>query len=207
MNDNGATRGQGNACADAGPCCYLKSDAHREACPARVNCTSWSRATQPPAPPTTCPPPPPGACDRGWRWPRENRSGCACTALALKPGAGQVAYPGNASLSTRVWQDRPYPWGGDAILVGTEVHAFISEFANHCPMTYGTWYTSTHIRHAVAPADRDGRPAGPFVARDVAVPRAAGNAVLLKSRTADGYYVMLFTNRPGLQNLGAENGF
>ena len=27
-------------------------------------------------------------------------------------------------------------------------------------MTYGTWYTSTHIRHAVAPADASGRPKG-----------------------------------------------
>ena len=113
--------GKATGCSDSiGPCCYLKDAAESEPCPPTFNCTSWSRvsptpAPPPPAPPSACPPPPPGACDRGWRWPVLNRSGCACTALALLPGAGAVAYPDNASLTTSVWEDRAYPWGGDAL--------------------------------------------------------------------------------------------
>ena len=81
-------------------------------------------------------------------------------------------------------------------------------------MTYGTWYSSTHIRHAVAPADvRTGLPLGPFVpARDAAIPRAAGNPVLLKgagtTTTADGYRVLFTTNQefaPPVRNCSGRD--
>jgi hypothetical protein len=173
------------------PMCYLKDAAQREACPAGEHCTSWS--DNPLAPAAKCPPSSP--CDRGWRRPALNHSGCDCTELALVGGTGVVAYPANTNLSTTVWQDRPYPWGGDAVEEGGTVHGFFAEFANHCPMTYGTWYTSTHIRHAVAIADPAGRPSSPFVAREIAIPRAAGNPVLIKHRTVDGYWLLYFTNQ------------
>jgi hypothetical protein len=175
-----------------GTVCYLKRAAIREACGPGERCVSWSRLAPEP------PPPPPGcaeACDRGWS---KDAVGC-CTVLALGSAgrpAGMVAYPHGADLNATAWEDRAYPWGGDAQLSadGTEVHGFFAEFANHCPMTYGTWYSSTHIRHAVAPADpKSGLPAGPFVARDIAVGRAAGNPVLLKPKTADGFHVLFTT--------------
>jgi hypothetical protein len=79
-----------------------------------------------------------------------------------------------------------------------QVHGFFAEFANHCPMTYGTWYSSTHIRHAVAPADpQTGLPSGPFVPRDVAIARAAGNPALMTKMgtTRDGFHVLFTTNQ------------
>jgi hypothetical protein len=185
-------------CPDGGPCCYLKGAAQREPCPPRFNCTSWSRVPPSPTPPepAPCGPPPPTApCDRGWQRPVLNHSGCGCSELALVPGTGTVAYPKNASLTTDEWEDRAYPWGGDAVFHDGAVHGFFAEWENHCPMTYGTWYTSTHIRHAVADADADGRPKGAFVAQNIAIPRAAGNPVLLKQRTADGYWLLFFTNQ------------
>lgn len=195
--------------------CYLKSAAVAEACPARENCTSWS-ASPLPSPPSPCPAAPTGACPTGWTFPRLNTSGCACTRLALESGAtGQVLYPAGANLSAITWEDRPYPWGGDCMILPESggsalhhpwrdsVHCWVAEFANHCPMSYGTWYSSTHIRHVVAPAGPTGLPAGPFAPLDVAIPRAAGNPVLLKQRTVDGFYVMFFTNRrfkPAVRN-------
>ena len=101
----------------------------------------------------------------------------------------------------QAWEDRPYPWGGDAVLSedGKALHGFVAEYSNHCPMTYGTWYSSTHIRHIVAPADPStGLPAGPFVAKDVAVQRAAGNPCLLKRagpQQASSVHVMYTTNQ------------
>jgi hypothetical protein len=74
-----------------------------------------------------------------------------------------------------------------------QFHCFFAEFENHCPMSYGTWYSSTHIRHATASS-----PMGPYTALDVAIPRAAGNPVLLKQKTADGFHVLYFTNQPFL---------
>jgi hypothetical protein len=163
--------------------CFLKSAAIIEHCGSGEACVSWSREAPPPSPqpPTPCKPTV-GDCDRGWM---KDDDGC-CTRLAL-PGAsspsGVIAYPHGANLSTTVWEDRQYPWGGDAVLDvnAAKIHGFFAEFSNHCPMTYGTWYSSTHIRHAVAPADtRTGIPTGPFVPKEVAIPRAAGNPALLK---------------------------
>eukprot|EP01043_Picozoa_sp_COSAG02_P049362 COSAG02_NODE_4949_length_4796_cov_12.701512_3_plen_521_part_00 len=184
--------------SDAGdPMCYLKDAAQREPCPPGQSCTSWSRVPPTPVPvPARCARAPGAApCDRGWRRPERNRSGCDCTELALVAETGAVAYPANANLSASTWQDRPYPWGGDAVVQNGTVHGFFAEFANHCPMTYGTWYTSTHIRHAVAVADSAGRPSSAFVPREIAIPRAAGNPVLIKHRTVDGYWLMYFTNQ------------
>ena len=179
-----------------GATCYLKRAAISEACEPGERCVSWSRS--PPRPPLPPPPPPPHcapkACDRGWS---KDAEGC-CTVLslgsALRP-AGVVAHPHGANLNATAWEDRAYPWGGDAQLSddGSLVHGFFAEFAGHCPMTCGTWYSSTHIRHAVAPADASGLPSGPFVAKDVAVARAAGNPVLLKAKTADGFHVLFTT--------------
>ena len=177
-----------------GAACYLKHAAVKEACEPGETCVSWSRAAPGPPPP---PPPPrcaPQACDRGWS---KDAEGC-CTALALGSAlrpAGVVAYPHGANLNATAWEDRAYPWGGDAQLSddGSVMHGFFAEFAGNCPMTYGTWYSSTHIRHAVAPADASGLPCGPFVAMDVAVSRAAGNPVLLKPKTADGFHVLFST--------------
>jgi hypothetical protein len=175
--------------------CYLKSAAVPEACEGGDICVSWSRAT--PLPPCSSA----HSCDRGWQ---KDAQGC-CTRLALASGSspvGVVALPHGANLSTNKWEDRPYPWGGDAVLSadGKQVHGFFAEFANHCPMTYGTWYSSTRIRHAVAPADAvSGLPNGPFVVKDIAIPTAAGNPVVLtkgrSTTTADGYHVLFTTNQ------------
>ena len=55
-------------------------------------------------------------------------------------------------------------------------------------MTYGTWTSSTHIRHATSAL-----PDGPWTSREVAVPPAAGNPVL--TRAPDGTFLMYFTNQ------------
>lgn len=69
----------------------------------------------------------------------------------------------------------------------TTYHGFFTEWMDHCPMTYGTWSTQTHIRHAVSRS-----PDGPWQALDVAVPAAAGNPVV--TRAPDGTYLLYFTN-------------
>jgi len=123
------------------------------------------------------------ACDVGWR-------GHDCSELALD-GNGSKAYPANGSFDAHAWEDRPYPWGGDCLVAEDGLyHCFFTEFMEHCPMTYGTWYSSTVIRHAVSAF-----PTGPYEPLDVAIPKAAGNPVLLKRKTPDGYYVMYFTNQ------------
>lgn len=195
------------------PVCYLKSAAVPEACEPGEVCVSWSRSPLPPPPsPSPCASTRP--CDRGWQ---KDAEGC-CTRLALSTASspvGIMAFPPRANLSTDVWEDRAYPWGGDAVLSadGTEVHGFFAEFANHCPMTYGTWYSSTQVRHAVAPADsHTGLPSGPFVPADIAIPRAAGNPVLLTKgaagTTADGYHVLFTTNHrfpPPVRNCAGRD--
>ena len=201
---NRSDPGGGDGGGAAAAICYLKSAAIPEPCdPDEKVCISWSRAPVPPLPP---PPPPPAwcqptvPCDRGWE---KDTQGC-CTRLALGGTPGIVAYPHGANLSATSWEDRPYPWGGDMALSddGTLVHGYFAEYSSNCPMTYGTWYSSTHIRHAVAPADlRTGLPRAPFVPTpDVAIPRAAGNPVLLKrpgtTSTPDGYRVLYTTNQP-----------
>ena len=69
----------------------------------------------------------------------------------------------------------------------TSDHAYVTEYQNHCPMTYSTWSTQTQIRHATSP-NLD----GPWTPLDVAVPDAAGNPVVAVA--PDGTILLYFTN-------------
>ena len=156
-------------CKHGQPCCFAKST--HDATGPKANCSSG-----------VLPLPPPPPCDRGWHGP-------ACGQLNLDAPAS-VVYPAQIDLAATAWEDRPYPWGGDCLADDEQYHCFFAEFDNHCPMSYGTWYSSTHIRHVTALT-----PTGPYTRRDVAVPRAAGNPVLLKPQPADGFHVLYFTNQ------------
>ena len=111
------------------------------------------------------------SCDATWTGPR-------CESLDLLPlDAKSPGFPPNAP-----WVDNPtlptaslFPWGG-AIAEdesGT-FHLFFTEYKNHCPMTFNTFYTATQIHHATAPG-----PTGPWTMREVAVPSGVSR---LKSR-------------------------
>ena len=88
--------------------------------------------------------------------------------------------PANVTLPT----DSVFTWGGAVVEDNGTYHGFFVEWLNHCPMTLNTFYTSTHIAHAVAPT-----PAGPWT-RGVAVPPAAGNPAL----SPDGEWLLYLSN-------------
>ena len=67
-------------------------------------------------------------------------------------------------------------------------HLFYTEWLNHCPITFDTFYTSTSIAHATAPMLL-----GPWTrAAAAVVPPAAGNPAL--SRAPDGTWLLYYTN-------------
>ena len=124
-------------------------------------------------------------CDATWTGPN-------CEALHLLPIEADAAgwpFP-NASwtvpaLPTRVVD---FPWGGAMAEepAGT-FHLFFTEWLNHCPMTFNTFYTSTQIAHATAPTAL-----GPWTRQRTVVPPAAGNPAL--SRAPDGTWLLYYTN-------------
>eukprot|EP01047_Picozoa_sp_COSAG01_P004668 COSAG01_NODE_155_length_23814_cov_12.061343_3_plen_539_part_00 len=204
----------GDNCTHAKPCCYLKSAASAPyRCP---NCTSWSeRGPLPPprpAPPPPAPAPPHarplphplpngggacasiedctlgGVCHGGKCLCDPQWTGSQCAQLHLLPARVGSGYPsdpvpGSVTLPT----NSSFTWGGAVVEENGTYHGFFVEWLDHCPMTYGTWSTQTHIRHAVSTLQD-----GPWRPLDVAVPNAAGNPVL--SRAPDGTWLLYFTN-------------
>ena len=120
------------------------------------------------------------ACDAAWR-------GAHCEALHLLPASRTAQYPRDANTAAQ----STWTWGGAAIRDGADgrVHMYVTEWQNHCPMTYPDFITQTHIVHVVADP-----PDGPFVRAEPAevVPTAAGNPVI--ARATDGTYLLYFTN-------------
>lgn len=124
-------------------------------------------------------------CDDTW-------TGPYCEALDLLPiEADAAGWPfakaawAPPSLPTTVG----FPWGGAMAEepAGT-FHLFFTEWLNHCPMTFDTFYTSTRIAHATAPTTL-----GPWTPqREAVVPPAAGNPAL--SRAPDGTWLLYYTN-------------
>lgn len=197
-------------CTHGEPCCFVKSAG--VAPYPQTNCTSWTRKTTPPARPPPPPQPQPlptplpdgggacnaehdctygGVCTNGYCVCDPQWTGVHCAQLHLLParvGSGYPTQPADTQLPT----NSTFTWGGAVISEtranGTLFHGFFTEWMEHCPMTYGTWSTQTHIRHAVSSRSPD----GPWEALDVPVPDAAGNPVV--SRAPDGTYLLYFTN-------------
>ena len=122
-------------------------------------------------------------CDATWTGPH-------CKHLHLLPVEARrpgfpVNGPGptNPSLPT----DSSFTWGGAMAEEGGLYHLFFTEWINHCPMTFNTFYTSTHIAHVTSPT-----PLGPWTRVGVAVPPAAGNPTITKA--PDGTWLLYFTN-------------
>lgn len=122
-------------------------------------------------------------CDATWTGPH-------CDQLHLLPARVGSGYPTGGAPSS-IPTNSTFTWGGAVVRDPDSptplFHGFFTEYLNHCPMTYGTWSTSTQIRHAISHS-----PAGPYMPSDVAVPDAAGNPVL--TRSPDGYWLLYFTN-------------
>eukprot|EP00039_Didymoeca_costata_P005885 m.85556 g.85556 ORF g.85556 m.85556 type:complete len:413 (+) comp13017_c0_seq3:146-1384(+) len=124
-------------------------------------------------------------CDPTW-------TGTHCSMLHLLPARKGSGYP-TVPATTQLPSKSPFPWGGAVILErngnenNTLYHGYFTEYMLNCPMTYATWGTQTHIRHATSPS-----PDGPWTPLDVAVPAAAGNPVIV--RAPDGMYLLYFTN-------------
>ena len=86
-----------------------------------------------------------------------------------------------------------FPWGGAVAeepegRFCTGSNLFYTEWLNHCPITFDTFYTSTSIAHATAPTLL-----GPWTRAAAAVVfPAAGNPAL--SRAPDGTWLLYYTN-------------
>eukprot|EP01052_Picozoa_sp_SAG31_P011486 SAG31_NODE_651_length_13184_cov_4.999541_7_plen_454_part_00 len=122
-------------------------------------------------------------CDATW-------TGPWCEHLHVLPiDARQPGFPVNApgpddpDLPT----NNTFTWGGALAKEGGVYHLFFTEWLHHCPMTFSTFVTSTHIAHATAPTAT-----GPWTRAGVAVPPAAGNPAI--SRAPDGEWLLYYTN-------------
>jgi hypothetical protein len=83
-------------------------------------------------------------------------------------------------------------------------HLFVTEYQNHCPMTYGSWTFQNSIRHATSASVN-----GPWVAKEMVLD-GAGNPLLMKA--PDGTYLLYFTgvprpfsNKPPARNCNGAN--
>ena len=132
------------------------------------------------------------------------RTANTCTSCRLSPSV-----PGSpwTVLLTRILLYRPTRRSlGEGLCMAVEggvYHLFFTEWLNHCPMTFNTFYTSTHIAHATAPT-----PLRPWTRAGVAVPPAAGNPALSQAPLT---WLLYFTNhrwlgpqRQGLCGAGAH---
>ena len=123
------------------------------------------------------------ACDATWTGPH-------CEQLHLLPiDAVHPGFPVDGPGPTRpsLPTNSTFPWGGAVAEDQGVFHLLFTEWLNHCPMTFKTFATSTHIAHATAPTA-----VGPWTRVGVAVPQAAGNPAL--SRAPDGTWLLYFTN-------------
>eukprot|EP00936_MAST-01D_sp_MAST-1D-sp1_P001429 g1429.t1 len=199
-------------CTAGSTCCWLKSGTDHAQ---RLNITTAGTVHRPPPTPTPLPKgggpcTSPGDCHWGGdcvggrcrcdpTW-----TGAHCAALHLLPapapdgkgegngkGNGLGTYPADAPAAiSGLPSNSTFTWGG-AVVAGDGdglYHGFFTEYMHHCPMTYGTWSTSTHIRRATSPS-----PLGPWSAREVVVPDAAGNPVIARSPD-NATWLLYFTN-------------
>lgn len=88
-----------------------------------------------------------GVCDRGRCNCLPTWIGDTCGQLNLLEASPYAKYPSNGGMPDQdVWT-----WGGTAMLGDEDgkVHLFVTEWMNHCPMTYPSFLTQTHIVHVV----------------------------------------------------------
>jgi hypothetical protein len=100
---------------------------------------------------------------------------------AVRPGI----YPPGAEAGVQT----TWTWGATGVHDPTDdrYHFFVTQWRNHCPMTYSSFLTQTHVVHVTAAT-----PAGPYVEESEAIPGAAGNPVY--ARAPDGTHLLYFTN-------------
>ena len=130
-------------------------------------------------------------CDAAW-------TGPACEHLHLLPAHRGALYPPttpNPPTLPPFQNDSTYspttsPWGGAVIEEEASgiFHLFVTEYANHCPMTYGTWTFQASIRHATGVSAN-----GPWEPQELVL-SGSGNPVIV--RAPDGTYVLYFTGVP-----------
>jgi hypothetical protein len=137
-------------------------------------------------------------CDISW-------TGPSCERLHLLPAFSSAIYPPTDPHATN--ETSPVsPWGGAMHkdeLTGL-YHLFVTEYQNHCPMTYGSWTFQNSIRHATSASVN-----GPWVAKEMVLD-GAGNPLLMKA--PDGTYLLYFTgvprpfsNKPPARNCNGAN--
>ena len=124
-------------------------------------------------------------CDPIWRGP-------ACMSLNLGPiPAGTKAGPSSGIYPAGALEGRQSTWTWGAAGVRDEdglYHWFVTQWRNHCPMTYPSFLTDTHIVHVTSE-----RPEGPYTEQEEVVPSAAGNPVYA-GQARDGTHLLYFTN-------------
>eukprot|EP01052_Picozoa_sp_SAG31_P037933 SAG31_NODE_4979_length_2823_cov_1.415198_1_plen_803_part_01 len=125
-------------------------------------------------------------CDPIW-------TGPACMSLNLgpipasttAPGFSRGIYPAGALEG----QQSTWTWGAAGVQDEKGLyHWFVTQWKNHCPMTYPSFLTETHIVHVTSE-----RPEGPYTEQEEVVPSAAGNPVY-SGQAKDGTHLLYFTN-------------
>lgn len=120
------------------------------------------------------------ACVCDVAWTGEN---CGSLALEPVPASGGV-YPAGAHEG----KQSTWTWGAAGVRGDDGLyHFYVTQWRNHCPMTYPDFISQTHIVHVTAPAAE-----GPYTEMEEVVPGAAGNPVYTKA--PDGTHLLYFTN-------------
>lgn len=126
-------------------------------------------------------------CDPIW-------TGPTCMSLNLgpipvDPAEAQRFAPGIYPAGALEGQQRTWTWGAGGVRDSNGLyHWFVTQWRNHCPMTYPSFLTQTHLVHVTSD-----RPEGPYTEREEIVPSAAGNPVYA-GQAGDGTHLLYFTN-------------
>ena len=98
--------------------------------------------------------------------------------------------PGIYPAGANEGKQNSWTWGAAGVQDTADglYHWFVTTWRNHCPMTYPSFLTQTHIVHVTSP-----QPEGPYTEREEVVPSAAGNPVYA-GQAADGMHLLYFTN-------------